>query len=340
VLVRVVEPRWFGPPLSRPEQLTLRTPPTALDVQALPPAPPGFAGAVGQLALSARLEPARLHLGEAATLTVTLAGQGNGRGVGVPDGTPRQGVEILPPQQQGEEKVAGTVVQGTRTWSWAVVPRQTGETTLRVPEIPFFDPQAGQYKTASVPPVTLTTLSPAGSENNATSASVLRSLQSPSAGALRDRAIAWRRLLPWLPSVPCGTGLSFLARPRPHPSAAAASARSPGAPAAFAAADNALREAAEETRPRQAACRIEEAWRGFLSRRWGVPSCTPAPGWWEAVRSRGGDLEAVDELRRLAGDLHYLRHAPQLPTTPQPSTTEAPATEALARSHRLLRRLR
>ncbi|HEX3527440.1 MAG TPA: BatD family protein [Thermoanaerobaculia bacterium] len=329
VLVRMVESRWFGPPLSHPEQMTLQAPALTVDVQPLPPAPPGFAGAVGQLALTARLEPQHLRLGEAATLTVTLAGKGNVQGVAVPGIAPPAGLEILPPQQQGDERVVGTAVQGTRTWSWAVVPKRTGAATLRVPETPYFDPQSGRYQTASVPPLTLTTLAPAA---DTTAAGMLQSLQrsgvrpAPGAGTL-----SWRRLLPWLFAVPCGIALVFtLARRRRH----ALHPLPAHAPAAFSAAERSLREAAAETRPRQAAARMEETWRELLLRRWGVPSCTPAACWGQALQDRGGDPGAADELCRLAEDLQYLRNAPQL------SATEALGAEALARSHRLLRRLR
>ena len=330
VLVRMVEPRWFGLPLSRPQQLTLQAPAMAVDVQSLPPAPPGFAGAVGQLALSARLEPEHVRLGEAATLTVTLAGKGNIQGVTVPALTPPAGLEILPPQQQGDERVVGTAVQGTRTWSWAVVPKHLGAATLQVPEIPYFDPQSGHYKIASVPALTVTTLAPLAPEVAATSAGLRQSIRSsPSMPAAPGiRGLPWRRLLPWLFAVPCGIALVFtLARRRRHPQASVAAV-------AFAAAEHGLREAAAETRPRQAAARIEEAWRELLLRRWGVPSCTSAPCWGQALQTRGGDPGAAGELCRLAADLHYLRNAPQL------SATEDLRAEALALSHRLLRRLR
>jgi hypothetical protein len=222
----------------------------------------------------------------------------------------------------------GTAVQGTRTWSWAVVPKQAGAATLRVPEIPYFDPQSGHYQTASVPPLTLTTLAPAA---DTTAAGMLQTLQrSGVRPAPGEGTLSWRRLLPWL-AVPCGIALVFtLARRRRH----ALHPLPPHAPAAFTAAERSLREAAAETRPRQAAARLEETWRELLLRRWGVPSCTPAACWGEALAARGGDPAAADELCRLAEDLHYLRNAPQL------SACEALGAEALARSQRLLRRLR
>jgi hypothetical protein len=331
VLAQVVESRWFGPPLSRPEQVALQTTAMPVDVRPLPTAPPGFAGAVGQLALTARLDPARLRLGEAATLTVTLAGRGNVQGVAVPQIAPPAGLEVLPPQQQGEERVVGTAVQGTRTWSWAIVPRRAGEATLRVPEIPFFDPLSGQYKTASAPPLTVTTLAPAVSS---TSAGLLRSMQGSGIEPARDR-LSWPRLLPWLFAVPCGIALALtLARRRRQAVPAGVQAPGDGATEAYAAALQRLHDAAVEVRPRQAAGCIEEAWREFLSRRWGVPPGTPSPRWSEVLRAHGAEPDAAAELARLADDLHYLRYAPEL------SAIGALGAEALARSRRLLRRLR
>ncbi|MES1211896.1 MAG: hypothetical protein ABUL63_06140, partial [Acidobacteriota bacterium] len=99
-------------------------------------------------------------------------------------------------------------------------------------------------------------------------------------------------------------------------------------------AERLLLAAAAESRPRQAAARIEEAWRGFLAERWEIPAGTPAPQWGALLRDRGADPQAADDLVRLADDLHYLRYAPQL------SAVESLSAEALSSSRRLLRRLR
>ena len=327
LLARVVESRWFAPPLARPQQVTVKAPAVALDVQPLPPAPSGFGGAVGQLALTARLEPAQLRLGEAATLTVTLAGRGNVQGVAEPQITLPAGLKLFPPQQQGDERVLGTTVQGTRTWSWVVVPQRTGHATLAVPAIPFFDPQSRQYRSASAPPVEVTTLPPAVAS---TSAAALLSIRNAAAGPAQGAgAFTWPRLLPWLLTLPWAVVLVVaLARRRRQP------AQRAGAPGACELAERRLAEAAAETRSRQAAARLEEAWRDFLADRWGLPPGTPAARWSEALRARGADPEAAAELTPLADDLHYLRYAPQL------SATATLTADAVSRSRRLLRRLR
>ena len=324
LMARVVESRWFAPPLARPQQVTVTAPAVALEVQPLPPAPPGFGGAVGQLALAARLDPAQLRLGEAATLTVTLAGRGNVQGVAEPRLALPPGLKLFPPQQQGDERVLGTAVQGTRTWSWVVVPERTGHATLTVPALPFFDPLSRQYRSASAPPVELTTLPPAVAS---TSAATLNSIRNAAAGpAQGGGGFSWLRLLPWLLAVPWGIALLVtLARRRRQPACA---------PGVFELAEQRFAAAAAETRSRQAAARLEEAWRDLLAERWALPPGTPAAHWCAELRGRGADPEAAAELSHLADDLHYLRYAPQL------SASGTLTAEAIARSRRLLRRLR
>jgi len=328
VIARVVESRLFAPPFAHPEQLLVKAPPAVVEVQPLPAAPPGFAGAVGQMRLSARVEPAQLRLGEAATLTVTLAGRGNVQGVAEPRVAPPRGLKIFPPQQQGEENVVGTAVQGTRTWSWVIVPERTGQAALRVPEIPYFDPQSGQYKVAAAPPIEITTLPAAAAVN----AGMLRSIRNAADGQGRAAtALSWSRLAPWLVALPLGIVLlvAMARRRQPFP----ASSESP-APPAHEAAERLLCAAAAEVRPRQTAARIEEAWHGFLAERWEIPAGTPPPRWGALLCDRGADPQAAADLVRLADDLHYLRYAPQL------SAVESLSAEALSSSRRLLRRLR
>ena len=157
--------------------------------------------------LTARVEPTELRLGEAATLTVTLAGRGNVQGVGEPRVPPPPGFKIFPPQQQGEENVVGTSVQGTRIWSWLIVPERTGRAALRLPEIPYFDPQSGTYKVASAPPVEITTLPPAnaaGKTADTGDTEILRSIRNAAAGPDRA-AFSWPRMAPWLIALPLST---------------------------------------------------------------------------------------------------------------------------------------
>jgi hypothetical protein len=317
VMVRILERSLFGPALERPEEVELKTKPLTVDVQPLPPAPPGFRGAVGRMGLSATLSPREVHVGEAASLTLTLTGEGNLQGVTAPDLSALPGLKVLPPQQQGGERLVGNAVRGERSWTYAVLPQRAGSFPVTVPGIPFFDPMTHAYRVAASPPLTLTVRPP---------------LPAPSTAPVPDRRATarstadWRRLLPWL-AIPLGLALVVtLVRRRPH---------APEGPRQVAARrlEDRLRTAEAEGRPRQAALHIEEAWREFLADRWQIPEASPVLRWREILTQRGADPEAARELGELADDLQYLRQAPQL------SAVGALQGEALDRSRRLLRRL-
>jgi hypothetical protein len=370
----VVEPPnrgFFGPP-PRPMELHLRTPEVAVDVQPLPPAPAGFGGLVGQVSLAAKLQPYKLHLGDGATLAVTLTGAGHLEGVAPPRLEVPPGLTVFPPQQQSEDHVNGGTVVGRRTWTFVIVPSHPGIYSVRPLGVSFFDPVHGQYRVAESPALALMALpappAAAAAGGAAAGGSAAGGHSSRRGAALPGRErLAW----PWQAGGWPGrlAGLAAVAsvvvvvlivalirarrrrRPRPYAPAAApapagaAAVTGTAAPAGAGAPDREsrpqpgeveqkLREAAREERPRQAAALVEEGWRGYLARRCGLPATTPAARWGAVLAAQGMASDIADEVTRLAEELHYLRYAPQL------STTGAVRDEMLARSRQLLRRLR
>jgi hypothetical protein len=346
LLVRTIERSLFGPAaISRPQQLHLRTPAMAVDVQELPEAPPGFTGAVGSMDLTARVEPSEVRLGEAATVTLTLAGEGNLHGVTEPKLPAVPGLDVLPPQQEGDDRIVGTSVRGDRTWSYAVVPERAGTYQIRLPEFTYFDPESGKYQVTSAPPVSIKALPPppkeparsAGLRPPASLDPSSSRLDTSGAPRLSRAFQGWRESLPWALAVPSALALVavLIRRRRSSP----VSPVSPAGPARITGREarhrleQALREAQDETRPRHLAARIEEAWRGFLDARWEIPPGTPTTRWADLLAEHGADPEAARELAGLADDLHYLRYAPQL------SSCDTLCKEAMERCRRLTRRL-
>jgi hypothetical protein len=347
VLVRTIDRSLFGPAtISRPQQAHLRTPAMAVDVQELPEAPPGFTGAVGRMDLAAKVEPPEVHLGEAATVTLTLAGEGNLHGIPEPRLPEVPGLDVLPPQQEGDDRVVGTVIRGDRTWSYAVVPERAGSYSLQLPQFTYFDPEAGKYQVASAPPVRINAL-PAPPKESSLSASLrppasldrsAAPAETPAAKRLSAlRALrGWREGLPWALAVPSALALVAVLIRRRQGSAPGSG---PARPARITGREarhrleQALREARDEGRPRQLAARIEEAWREFLETRWEIPPGTPTPRWADLLAEHGADPEAARDLVGLADDLHYLRYAPQL------SSCDNLIREVQERCRRLTRRL-
>jgi hypothetical protein len=320
----------FGRPMARPEPLHLTTESQWIEVQPLPPAPPSFGGAVGQLALNAELEPRQIRLGEAATLTVRLSGVGNLQGIRAPRISPPPGVTFFPPEQESTNQVAGTTVRGSRTWRYAVVAERAGRYTLPTPDIPYFDPESRQYQIAAAPDLALTAL-PRATVVTSAGGDVPYGIRMSALSSPLSSSRRWRSLLPWLFALPWGLALAVtLARRRGRtgrPSLA-------GGSSAGLALGNSLQQAEAEVRPRQAAARIEDAWRGLLAERWNIPAATPPARWREMLAAGGADPDIVDEMGRLVEDLQYLRCAPQL------SATDCLRDETLGRSRRLLRRMR
>src|SRR5262249_30172965 len=112
------------------------------------------------MALSAALTPREVRVGEAAALTLTLAGEGNLQGVTAPALTLGPGLKSLPPQQEGSERRAGEPVRGVRTWPYAVIPERAGRFEVAAAGTPFFAPAAQSYRTAAAPPLALTVRPP------------------------------------------------------------------------------------------------------------------------------------------------------------------------------------
>jgi hypothetical protein len=246
---------------------------------------------------------------------------------------------VLPPQRDGETRIARTVVQGTRTWTYAVVPERAGIYHLKIPAISFFDPGEKKYQVAAVPPIELTAIP-------APATAALKQRRTPERTGspeepLRPRFEAWRdwlERLPWLLTVLAVPGILglvlVLARRRNGAALGRGNRGKVTCREARHRLERALREARAEVRPRQAAARIEDAWREFLEERWEIPPGAPSTRWGDLLEAHRADPSAAGDLVQLADDLHYLRYAPQL------STCEPLCGEVINRSRKLLRRLR
>lgn len=314
----------FGSLLPRTREIVRSSNALTLEVRDLPPAPPGFQGAVGRVRLSAELTPAELEVGEAATLSLTLKGQGHFQGLPPPILPELPGVEVFPPQQQSNESVRRKNVSGERTWSFVLVPERPGQWDLPAIEVPYFDPRQEQYRSAAAEPLSLvvrgsTSLAQAGGPT--VDLHPIRTAALP-AGGSND---AGSGLVPWLFGVPWALALALFAVRLGGGGAGRRTERKRFL--------RRLETAVQEEQPRRAAAEVEEAWRELLNERWGLPQGSPSPRWGVLLAEKGAPKPAADELVQLADDLHYLRYAPQLS-----STTEL-RQQLIERSRKLARAL-
>ncbi len=309
----------FGEEPVRPGAVRRQSNAVQLAVQALPPPPAGFGGAVGTLQAKSSLQPARVAAGEATILTAELTGGGNLSGLPDPKLPPLRGVKVSPPQESSRQKVDGTRVVSTRTWTWSLVPERAGEWSLPALQWVTFEPARGAYRTVSTESlkISATPAAPAAPRP-------LRAAQPP----VPARASSvWRGPVGWAVGGAAGTlllvGLGLLATRLFGRDRAARRQLVAEVTAALG-----------ETQPRQAASAAEEAWRSFLGSRYDLPVEAPPTHWATLLAKRGLGPVLAGELVRLVDDLHYLRYAPRL------ASTDSLQRELLERSRRLARRLR
>jgi hypothetical protein len=325
----------LGAPLALPQQLARRSNPLTVEVRELPPPPEAFRGAVGSFVLASRLEPARLAVGEAATLTVTLSGDGHVQSLPAPQAPEVPGVTVYPPEETSHEHIGIDRVTGERTWKWVLVPRQAGTWRLPTFQVPFYDPAVEAYRVAASAPLTLRALPAAQraeEEDRPLELNPIRSAAVPVGGSG-----VWERLLPWLFLVPFAAALALTLARRfdlgrgGHSRAAAqrllARLEALEGPKTSG-------ETSDQVGNRLLAARVETAWSGYLHERWDLPPDVPATRWSDAVAEHpAAGPAAAEALGRLAEEIHYLRYAPQL------STATTLRRELLEHSRSLARRL-
>ncbi|MDE2236939.1 MAG: protein BatD [Elusimicrobia bacterium] len=149
--------RFFQQGLSGGRVLELRSKPITVDVQPLPKTgkPRDFSGAVGRFSISDDIDHARLKTGEAATLTVTVSGEGNLKSIAAP---------ALPQiaQLQAFETVSSLsfdkkndVLRGSKSFKTVLVPRVSGRATIPPVHFSYFDPVRRAYVEARTSPIAL-----------------------------------------------------------------------------------------------------------------------------------------------------------------------------------------
>ncbi len=148
VILRGGDP-FFDDPIfggGRGKRVTVRGPAVELDVQPMPPAPPGFSGLVGAVTLEAQVTPVDLAVGESATLTMTVRAPGPPSQIPAPKLELPAGVrayEDKPVEQAGDGDAAGT-----RTFKTALVPSQPGEVVIPAPSLVYLDAATGRFERA------------------------------------------------------------------------------------------------------------------------------------------------------------------------------------------------
>lgn len=122
----------------------------AIEIEVLPlptPKPANFAGAVGKYTISGQLTPEQVNANDAATLRLTVSGQGNMKLMKAPKVNFPQDFEIYDPKVTDKTSNTSSGAKGNVIYDYVVVPRHGGKFSIAPVEFCYFDPDAESYKT-------------------------------------------------------------------------------------------------------------------------------------------------------------------------------------------------
>ena len=138
------------------QQFSVVSPAPTLEVRALPPAPPGFSGAVGSFKFVSKVVPTRTTVGEPVTWTLELRGTGNWPDIaGMPAREVSRDFRVVQPKAK-RTPAAGKIFDSTLSEDVVLVPTRAGTYDLEPVHFIYFDPDEGEYKTLTARGATIT----------------------------------------------------------------------------------------------------------------------------------------------------------------------------------------
>ncbi|MFY9924446.1 MAG: BatD family protein [Opitutaceae bacterium] len=138
------------------QQFAVPDSPVSIDVRPLPPAPAGFAGAVGDFRIASKVVPRSVRVGEPVTWTIELSGSGNWPEIrGLPSREAPRDFQVIQPKPKRTQP-QGKLFEGTLSEDVVLVPTAPGTFELPPLDFVYFDPGSGAYRTISAPGATVT----------------------------------------------------------------------------------------------------------------------------------------------------------------------------------------
>lgn len=139
----------FGRPQMDRKRVTIASQPVKIQSKALPVAnqPVNFSGAVGSFDLSQTIDKTIHKAGEAMTFSITLKGKGNLDLIQLPTLKSVEHLEIYEPTiKDNFSKNIQNGLEGSRTYTYTIVPAYKGDYTIEPIEFSYFDLASQSYK--------------------------------------------------------------------------------------------------------------------------------------------------------------------------------------------------
>ncbi len=140
---------------TRAEHKVLRSKPLFVEILPLPAQgkPIGFKNTIGEFSIQANLGKNDLEVGDTTTLTITVSGKGNVRGISFPEPDLKNLFKIYPDQPELKQTVTGMQISGEKIFKFALVPLKPGPMTLPEFTLSYFDPVKIGYRQVKTTPI-------------------------------------------------------------------------------------------------------------------------------------------------------------------------------------------
>lgn len=110
---------------------------------------------VGKYAFSATIDNTDIKVGEPATLTLTVSGEGNLRNLVLPEVPEIDGLKVYAPEIEVNITPKGLSVVGTRTARILMIAKKPGQFTVPALSWSYFDPESASYNSLASKPITV-----------------------------------------------------------------------------------------------------------------------------------------------------------------------------------------
>lgn len=112
--------------------------------------PASFTGAVGSFEVNAHVDRTQIVHGDAATLTVEIAGTGNIRSLPAPRLAPMDGIGVFDPSEDATFVARSSGITGSKTFRWILTPEAPGSYALPDVAYAWFDPETERYDSVRI----------------------------------------------------------------------------------------------------------------------------------------------------------------------------------------------
>ena len=141
--------------ISKPVEKDLKVQSNSATINILPlpePKPASFTGAVGKFNVTTDLKPATgLKTYSAATYRYTVIGTGNIKYIKAPELKFPEQFDVYDPKTDAQVNDGADDMRGKVVMDYTFIPQYAGEFDIPASEFTYFDPDAGQYETITIP---------------------------------------------------------------------------------------------------------------------------------------------------------------------------------------------